>query len=135
MSTALDAPDLAISLQLDSYAPRAARFYVSQVDRPSPDLRDAVMLLTSELVTRALQCEGATGRSVALRVWMTPDVVRVELRAPRELLLGPRAPEGPRYELVLLDKLADRWSLEPEEEEPRTWFEIDRHDVPARSGG
>src|SRR6202043_3923187 len=80
-------PDLAISLRLDAYAPRAARFYVAQVDRPSPDLRDAVVLLTSELVSRAVeQCGSAPDEEVELRAWMPADVVRVELRAPRDLL-------------------------------------------------
>ena len=39
----LVSPDLALSLRLDPYAPRAARYHVAQVDRPSPDLRDAVV--------------------------------------------------------------------------------------------
>jgi hypothetical protein len=132
MSIAIDAPDLAISLRLDPYAPRAARFYVAQVDRPSPDLRDAVMLLTSELVTRALQhCDGTPGPSVSLRVWMPADVVRVELQGPGELLVAPVASEGPRYDVMLLEKLADRWSVDSDGEQPRMWFEIDRHEVHA----
>src|SRR5207302_10152509 len=43
-STVPTEPDLAIPLRLDAHAPRAARWYVARVDRPSPDLRDAVML-------------------------------------------------------------------------------------------
>ena len=82
-------PDLALSLPADRYAPRAARYHVAQVDRPSPDLRDAVVLLTSELVTRAVQ-QGASGEMMELRAWMPADVVRVELLAPRKLLPGRR---------------------------------------------
>lgn len=41
------APDLVTSLHLDRYAARAARHCVITVDSPSPDLRDAVALLTS----------------------------------------------------------------------------------------
>src|SRR5450759_3148361 len=78
-------PDLRISLPLDPSAPRAARYYVAQVDSPSPDLRDAVVLLTSELVSRAVeQCEETSCERVELLAWMPQDVVRVELRAPRE---------------------------------------------------
>src|SRR5690242_10591280 len=47
-------PDLTTSLCLDAFAPRAARASVALVDRPSPDLRDAVGLLTGELVAQAL---------------------------------------------------------------------------------
>jgi hypothetical protein len=126
-------PDLRISLRLDPYAPRAARYYVAQVDNPSPDLRDAVVLLTSELVSRAVeQCESAPGEEVELRAWMPADVVRVELRAPRELLDLPSHADRNPYDLLLLDQVADRWSIEEAEEEtvePAAcmWFEIDRN--------
>jgi hypothetical protein len=124
----LVSPDLALSLALDPYAPRAARYHIAQVDRPSPDLRDAVVLLTSELVTRAVQlCE--TGEAaIELRAWMPHDVVRVELHAPAELLEASPTRGGERdYSLMLLDQLADRWSLEPYDELACMWFEIDRH--------
>jgi hypothetical protein len=121
-------PDLVISLQLDPYAPRAARYYVAQVDRPSPDLRDAVILLTSELVTRAVQQHGSdSDESVELRVWMPADVVRVELWAPPELLSLPLEHDGPHYDLLLLDQIADRWSVDTAEQPACIWFEIDRH--------
>jgi len=121
-------PDLEISLQLDPHAPRAARYHVAQVDRPSPDLRDAVILLTSELVTRAAQySRPGRDEAVQLRVWMPADVVRVELRAPRELLLPPAEREGPHYGLLLVDQVADRWSIEPTQALACAWFEIDRH--------
>jgi hypothetical protein len=128
MPIGLSPPDLEVSLQLDPHAPRAARYHVAQVDRPSPDLRDAVILLTSELVTRAAQ-HSRPGRdeAVQLRVWMPADVVRVELRAPRELLLPAAEREGPHYGLLLVDQVADRWSIEPTEALACAWFEIDRH--------
>ena len=119
-------PDLALSLPADPYAPRAARYHVAQVDRPSPDLRDAVVLLTSELVTRAVQ-HGASGEMMELRAWMPADVVRVELLAPRKLLPPPSGANAQDYSLMLLDELADRWSLERSAEPACMWFEIDRH--------
>ena len=128
----LGPPDREISLPLDPHAPRAARYHVAQVDRPSPDLRDAVILLTSELVTRAAQySRPGHDEAVQLRVWMPADVVRVELQASRELLLPPAEHEGPRYGLLLLDQVADRWSIEPTESLACAWFEIDRqrHEV------
>ena len=121
-------PDMVISLHLGPDAPRAARYHVAQVDRPSPDLRDAVVLLTSELVTRAArQCQSASREAVQLRVWMPADIVRVELEAPAELLCLPLDPGGPHYDLQLLDQVADRWSIDAAQPLASIWFEIDRH--------
>jgi hypothetical protein len=127
-------PDLQVALRLDAFAPRAARYYVGQVDRPSPDLRDAVVLLTSELVSRAVeQCGGVSrGEQMELRAWMPPDVVRVELRAPRELLDPPSHAGWTHYDLLLLDQVADRWAIDTDdaddgEQSACMWFEIDRN--------
>jgi hypothetical protein len=131
VSTVPTEPDLAISLRLDAYAPRAARHYVALVDRPSPDLRDAVMLLTDELVKRALrQREFTSGVAIELRVWMPADLVRVELHGPRDLLPLPGTPGEPDCGL-LIEKLADRWSIDILEHHACAWFEIDRHELHA----
>jgi hypothetical protein len=130
-ATALASPDFAVSLRLDAYAPRAARYCVAQVDRPSPDLRDAVMLITSELVTRALQQhEFRSGEDITLRVWMPADVVRVEIQGPRNLLPPPGVPGEP-HDGLLIEKLADRWSMDTHERNACAWFEIDRHELHA----
>jgi hypothetical protein len=136
MAVDLMRPDLAMRLRLDPYAPRAARYQVAQVDRPSPDLRDAVTLLTSELVTSAVQHCRSEHAMVELRAWMPTDVVRIELRAPRGDLEPPFAGEPRDYSLLLLDELADRWSFDEAGEEACMWFEIDRfaHESSARDG-
>ncbi len=120
------APDLETSLHLDHYAARAARHHVSTVDSPSPDLRDAVALLTSELVTRAVVPEAPSEEDVCLRVWMPPDVVRVELSVPRGHFFAPLGPRPEDLGLLVLDRVADRWSIEPGERSVSLWFEIDR---------
>src|SRR5947209_7636757 len=127
--TPLDAvePDLALSLPADPYAPRAARYHVAQVDRPSPDLRDAIVLLTSELVTRAVELCDSQAATIELRAWMPADVVRVELHGPSALLGQAAGARDRDYGALLLDQLADRWSLEPAGELACMWFEIDRH--------
>lgn len=131
MSIGRARPELAISLRLDPYAPRAARYHVAQVDRPSPDLRDAVVLLTSELVTRAVQrTEQASDAEVQLRVWMPADIVRVELQASSQLLPAAEA-DALDYGLLLLDQIADRWSIDGVGDLTCMWFEIDRHPVVA----
>ena len=119
-------PDLDISLPLGPFAPRAARHHVAQLDRPSPDLRDAVVLLCSELVTQAVE-QSEVG-SIELRVWMPSDVVRVEVHGPMELTPTPPAPSR-AYGSALLDQIADRWSVDTNEHTGCTWFEIDRHPV------
>ena len=133
MDASLTEPDLTISLCLDPFAPRAARHHVGLVDRPSPDLRDAVMLLTSELVTHAVQQSDSASdeRAVELKVWMPDDVVRVELHGSPDLLLstGGVSRSGADYELMLLESVADRWALDEGEQDACMWFEIDRHRV------
>ena len=121
-------PDLEVSLGLDPFAPRAARHHVALVDHPSPDLRDAITLLTGELVTRAVQqCQSAKHEEVELRVWMPADVVRVELRAPPNLLSPAREGDYPQYGEMLLDQVADRWSIDVQDF--TLWFEVDRHEA------
>lgn len=117
-------PDLAVSMPLDLHTPRSARHCVAQVDHPSPDLRDAVLLLCSEIVTQAV--ERAAGETIEVRVWMPEDVVRVEMVAsPHGLSKIHRGHSD--FSSLLLDQLADRWRHETGEEDSRVWFEIDRH--------
>ena len=126
----LAGPDLVVSLNLDPFAPRAARHHVAQVDHPSPDLRDAVMLLTGELVTRAAQQRQASSEKAAeLRVWMPADVVRVELRAPPSLLSPLRDGDTLKYGEMLLGQVADRWSIDTAPNFACMWFEIDRREA------
>lgn len=117
-------PDLAILLDLDPYAPRAARHHVAAVDHPSPDLRDVVMLLTSEIVSRAV--ERAEGERIEMRVWMPHEVVRIEVRGSAAAIAStPEDDHG--FGLMLIDEIADRWQVEDEAGPACIWFEIDRH--------
>lgn len=97
---------------------------MAQVDHPSPDLRDAVMLLCSEVVTQAV--ERAAGEQIELRVWMPEDVVRVELAGSAHSLSKIHHAHSD-YASVLLDQLADRWEHEIGADHACVWFEIDRH--------
>jgi hypothetical protein len=125
----LTGPDLVVSLNLDPFAPRAARHHVGQVDHPSPDLRNAVMLLTGELVTRAAQqCQTSSQQEAELRVWMPSDVVRVELRTQPDLISPLRDGDDRQYGEMLLRQVADRWSIDASRDFACMWFEIDRHE-------
>jgi hypothetical protein len=117
-------PDLTIALELDPYAPRAARHHVGRVDHPSPDLRDVVMLLTSEIISRAV--ERAERETVEMRVWMPHDVVRVEVHGSAAAIASrPEDEDG--FGLMLIDEIADRWDVEEHAGPACIWFEIDRH--------
>jgi anti-sigma B factor antagonist len=122
-------PDFEISLDLDHAAPRSARNYVRDlvgVDAPE-HLHQAVTLLTSELVTRTvLQRTSRLVQAVELRVWLRPHLVRVELRVPSELLSRPSERGAPDYDHIVLDQVADRWSLDCDQGMACAWFEIDR---------
>jgi anti-sigma B factor antagonist len=128
-------PDFEASLELNLDAPRAARNYVRELlgaDAQS-SLCESAMLLTSDLVSPIVR----SGPSVfleagELRVWFHPEVVRVELEAPSELLAPAPEHRAPRYDQTLLNRLADRWSIDPDPPGSCVWFEIDRGD--ARGG-
>jgi hypothetical protein len=120
-------PDLAFSLELESHAPSAARNQLAGLDYGSPGLRESVLLLASEFVTRAVQwCRPTTGPGVEMKVWMRDRDVRVELSAPGKMLSLPLEREYPSYDVVLLREVADRWSIETARYPVCMWFEIDR---------
>ena len=119
-------PDLTTVLHLDRDAPHAARLQVAELYSRSPDLRGAVVLLTSELLTRSVrQRDRASDQAVELCAWMSSDIARVELRGSSELLFRPPEPSGPHYDHILLDQIADRWSIDTHQGVARIWFEID----------
>lgn len=125
----LSRPEFEISLDLQPGATRSARNYVGDLVPDAPqNVREAVMLLTSELVTRAVrQRPPGFSEAAELRVWLRADLVRVELRAGSELLFVPPEPSGPHYDHILLDQIADRWSIDTGQDFGCTWFEIDLH--------
>lgn len=95
----------------------------------SPDLRDVIVLLVSELVTATVR-ERPEDRAGALelRSWGGPEVVRVELREPGAEWVWDRDPvrEATDYGRQLVEQLADRWGVEHHERCTELWFEIDR---------
>jgi hypothetical protein len=131
VGVALDQPDLELGLRAELFAPRLARQAVRVLDNPSPDLRDAVLLLVSNLVTRACRTAGDPSARIDLRAWMPALLVRVEVIAVGELF-----PEGdghsgePDFDRDLLHGLTDRWGIEREEDTTLVWFEIDRVRLP-----
>jgi anti-sigma B factor antagonist len=131
-------PRFEVSLDLNRDAPRSARNYVRDLLPPecSLEFRDAATVLTSELVT-PIVARGAAAflETGELLVWLRDDVARVELRVPSELLIRPAEPGGRGPRSIVLDKLADRWSIEPLGDAACIWFEIDRGSVERKSLG
>jgi hypothetical protein len=67
---------------------------------------------------------------------MPRDVVRVELRAPTAVLPADAAELAPRhFDLMLLDAVADRWSIDQGGDGACFWFEIDRVETPEPPDG
>jgi|GEM_PF-1010118 len=121
-------PDFDVVLELNRDAPRRARNYVRDLLRvnASHELCDAVMLLTSEIVTPIVE-RGTTAflECGELLMWIRADLVRVEFRAPSKLLSS--APEYDRrgHDADILDELADRWSIDAAGANASIWFEIE----------
>jgi hypothetical protein len=114
-----------ISLKRDPYAPLEARHAVMTIDAPSPDLRDVVTLLVSEVVTSAVRAadEGGGDRLV-LHAEMPRSRVRVELSDPRGVAGVEAGEDELGYRLV--DELSDRWGVQRHGDGTLVWFEIDR---------
>ncbi len=103
--------------------------------RIGKDVLDDARLLVSELVTNAVRHAGLTqGDHVVVRVDLHPDRIRVEVADP-----GPgfdpddaRAYADSReglpggWGLRLVDEVADRWGVEPDDLGSRVWFELSR---------
>ena len=121
-------PDFEIVLDLNRDAPRRARNYVRDLLRvnASHELCETVMLLTSEIVTPIVaRGSAAFLERGELLVWLRADLVRVEFRAPSQLLSSAPEHDGPGYDVHVLGELADRWSIDAGGANACIWFEIE----------
>lgn len=113
-------------------APRLARRALQDRAgaRLRPDEEEIVEVLTTELVTNAVQHAGLDpGETVALRFAVAPERVRVEVcdggaGLNLEELARPRARPG-GYGLVLVNRGASRWGASRDDGNC-VWFELDR---------
>jgi anti-sigma regulatory factor (Ser/Thr protein kinase) len=118
---------LELTLGAGRDAPARARTALRGLNGSLEDLRHAVRLLVSELVTNAVQ-HGGPGGSVQVRLEALCDRVRVEVRdqGPGFRPRTGGAPDPLRgFGLRLVDELTDRWGVEPDDG-ALVWFEIDR---------
>ena len=108
-----------------------ARERLAAVGVPLPPPVEAKMsLLLTELVTNAVRHGGArNGEPVTVTVEHSPGLLRVAVSDP-----GPgfqwrppdprRPPEEGGYGLVLVDRMARRWGVEPRADSTTVWFEL-----------
>jgi anti-sigma regulatory factor (Ser/Thr protein kinase) len=107
------------------------------MDGALAEVRDTVRLLVTELVSNSVLHAGADGASpIKLHVVASEHGARVEVEdlGPgfEPVALEPDREHGGGFGLFLVNKLADRWGVAPEQPS-RVWFEVDRLGVPARA--
>jgi anti-sigma regulatory factor (Ser/Thr protein kinase) len=97
--------------------------------RSRPDVCEDVRLLVSELVTNAVRHGGLRpDDEVHVHVIATAEAVRVEVTDPGrgfDPAAVPRPHDTGGYGLYLVQRLADRWGVEPDDG-VSVWFELDR---------
>lgn len=92
----------------------------------SEDVQRVVGLLTSEVVTNAVR-HGPIGGMVDVRVSATGDRLRVSVRdesPQRPIRLEPDPTALAGRGVLLVDRLASDWGVEPESGAKTVWFEV-----------
>jgi anti-sigma regulatory factor (Ser/Thr protein kinase) len=124
-------PDpVAFAIPNDRGAPAAARRALERLSAWVPDdALNAARLAITEVVTNSVQHAGArAGDVVKLTLSLTGDVLMVSVIdsgpgfRPPAGLTSPDADATSGRGLPILDRLAERWGVEPEI--GRVWFEI-----------
>ena len=101
---------------------------------PRPRLAD-VELLVSELATNSVRHAGCGEEDeLSLEAAIEPDRVRVRMSDPghgfaQHTPQPPATGAGSGYGLVLLERLSDRWGVQPGERFS-VWFEVQRERLP-----
>jgi anti-sigma regulatory factor (Ser/Thr protein kinase) len=95
-----------------------------------PAVREDVLLLLTELVSNAVRHAGVgPGQSMRVVVRQWPRRVRVEVLDPgtdsAQVRLSPSRDESGGWGLVLVERIAARWGVEPGGSGTCVWFEID----------
>jgi len=117
-----------ISLPLTTAAPAAARRWADSGATPTPDLRQRMTLLISELVANSVLHSGCTSPDeVGVSIRSIPSGVHVEV-TDEGVGIGaaPIASEGVSsvggFGLRLVESVADRWGYT--NDPTRVWFEL-----------
>lgn len=120
---------LSLDLERDPASPAAARRFARSVVadiEADADLRDAVELLVSELITNAVVHAAS---APCLSVVLAPGSVRVEVHDDDPSPPNRREPDADRpggRGLLLLEQLASDWGWRPDGGGKVVWFELER---------
>jgi anti-sigma regulatory factor (Ser/Thr protein kinase) len=119
---------LAVTLAGGMDAPTRARNAVASLTGLGT-IGENLPLLVTELVTNSVLHAGADStNAIELKVYASPTGARVEVEdSGPGFEARPRVPDyngGGGFGLLLVDRLADRWGVEPDCPS-RVWFEID----------
>lgn len=123
------APELSLRLADATTSAFAARRALRRLLGPAAtsSFGESALLGTTELINNAIMY---TSDGCWLTVWLTPDVLRVEVEDSGTELpsLPPSPPPGQLRGrgLNIVDTIADRWGAEPSKRGKVVWFEIDR---------
>jgi transcriptional regulator with XRE-family HTH domain/anti-sigma regulatory factor (Ser/Thr protein kinase) len=111
----------------DTHAPRAAREALAFVASDLPtSVHTVAQLLVSELVTNSVRYGPERNGKVGVLVDVARERLRVEVTDTAKAAPEPIAPsESGGYGLVLVVRLASRWSTERDKRGNVTWFELD----------
>jgi serine/threonine-protein kinase RsbW len=120
---------LRLALRCDATAPRRARAAVSQALGSGPERDDAV-LVTSELVTNAVQFSGCTSaKEVGLHVARHDNALCIAVHDPAQTAQAPQQREHDParvdgHGLRIVAQLALRWGVETHADGRCVWVEL-----------
>ena len=106
---------------------REARVFVAALMGHSPAAADAA-LLTSELVTNAIQHASAGGSAIVLRLETAGGWLRIEVHDADPCEPTPRplsVLEESGFGLVLVEAMADKWGVRQPVKGKAVWAELD----------
>jgi len=121
---------LSRSFKADRGAPGAARHALDELNgHIDPELKDDIRLLVSEVVTNSvIHAQPEPPGEVVLDVWASDGVVRVAVTDRGPGFVAEERPSGGErsgWGLMMVDRLADRWGVELEDN-TKVWFEFER---------
>ena len=122
-----DDPDVRFEFENDDSAPRLARQALAKIfTGPDDPIADAVTLTASELVTNVVRHTDGSG---VMQAWdPKPDVpLRLEVEDHDPMLPAiADAPVVGGLGLVVIDKVADAWGVDPTTDGKVVWAEFNR---------
>jgi integral membrane sensor domain MASE1/anti-sigma regulatory factor (Ser/Thr protein kinase) len=126
-----DHHSISVALEPTPDSAATARAAVAPLaDELGPEVQNDLRLLVTELVTNCVRHAGLTGTErIQLRVLVKADTLRVEVGdpgggfEPRVAQPGPHQVGG--WGLYIVDRLADRWGIQPEGNGTAVWLEKD----------